>query len=175
MVPRGSVTSKHGEAGKNYITRNRLCAQGEIIVDRRSQLLDDIGALEMRLLADKLPEETVSLLDYDLTLQQMRAFAVIFARGEVATTQVAGALGVKANVATGIVQRLVDRGLIERSENPVDRRVRLLSVSAKGTALLEEMGSIVLSKGRRLLERLSDGQLEQLRDILVAMEEAEAE
>ena len=116
----------------------------------------------------------MSLLDYDLTLQQLRAFAVVFARGEVATTQVAESLGVKANVATGIIQRLVDRGLVERGEDPSDRRVRLLKVSAKGAALIEEMGSIMLSKGRRLFERLSDTQLEQLRDILMAMEATEA-
>ena len=136
----------------------------------RERLLEEIGALEMRLLAGRLPEETVSLLDYDLTLQQLRAFAVIFARGHAAMTQVAEALGVKANVATGIVQRLFDRGLIERSEDPDDRRVRRIAVSKKGYALIEEMGSIVLSKGRRLLTRLSDEQLEQLRDILAAMD-----
>jgi len=141
-------------------------------VGDRDRLLDEIGALEMRLLAGRLPEETVSLLDYDITLQQMRAFAVIYARGEVAMTQVAEALGVKANVATGIVQRLFDRGLVERSEDPADRRVRQIAVSAKGVALIEEMSSIVLSKGRRLLERLNDEQLERLRDILVAMESA---
>jgi DNA-binding MarR family transcriptional regulator len=136
----------------------------------RARLLDDIGALEIRLLAGGLPEETVSLLDYDLTLQQLRAFAVVYARRQAPVNQVADALGVKANVATGIVQRLVDRGLIERREDPADRRVRQLTVTDKGAALIEEVGAIVLSKGRKLLDRLTDTQLEQLRDILVAME-----
>ncbi len=139
-------------------------------MSHRDRLLKDIGALEMRLLAGGLPEETVSLLDYDLTLQQLRAFSVVFGRGQVAVSRVAEALGVKANVATGIVQRLVDRGLVERNEDPVDRRVRLLTVTDKGAALIEEVGSIVLAKGRVMLERLSDAQLEQLRDILAAME-----
>ena len=65
-----------------------------------------------------LPEETSSLLDYDLTLQQIRAFALIFARGQTPITKVADALGIRPNVATGIIQRLVDRGLIERHEDP---------------------------------------------------------
>ena len=65
---------------------------------------------------------------------------------------------------------MVDRGLIERQEDPADRRVRLLTVSTKGTALVEEMGAILLSKGRGVLERLTDEQLDQLRGILVAME-----
>lgn len=141
-------------------------------MDRRSELLHEIGALEVRLLAGGLPEETVSLLDYDLTLQQLRAFAVIFSRGQVPVAQVAEALGVRANVATGIVQRLVDRGLIERNEDPIDRRVRQLSITGKGAALIQEVGEIVFSKGRRAMECLSDVQLEQLRDILRAMDTA---
>jgi DNA-binding MarR family transcriptional regulator len=136
----------------------------------RARLLNDIGGLQIRLLAGGLPEETVALLDYDLTLQQLRAFAVVFARGQAPVNQVAEALGVKANVATGIIQRLVDRGLIERREDPADRRVRQLTMTAKGAALIDNVGATVLSKGRRLLERLTDSQLEQLRDLLSAME-----
>ncbi len=136
----------------------------------RSGLIDDIGALEIRLLALGLPEETSSLLDYDLTLQQMRAFAFVLARGQTPISRLAEALGIRPNVATGIIQRLVDRGLLERREDPDDRRVRLLSVTDQGFALIDELSGIVLGKGRELLDRLSDEQLRQLKDILNAME-----
>jgi DNA-binding MarR family transcriptional regulator len=135
----------------------------------RSLLLDEIGALEIRLLASGLPQETSSLLDYEITLQQLRAFALIFARGQIAINKVADALGIRPNVATGIVQRLVDRGLIERREDPADRRVRLLTVTSQGLALVDELGAIVLAKSRERLEQLGDEQLRQLRDILAAM------
>lgn len=135
----------------------------------RSLLLDEIGALEIRLLASGLPQETSSLLDYEITLQQLRAFALIYARGQVAINQVADALGIRPNVATGIVQRLVERGLIERREDPDDRRVRRLTITEQGLALIDELGAIVLAKSRERLERLSDEQLQQLRDILTAM------
>lgn len=136
----------------------------------RDRLLDEIGALEIRLLALGLPEQTSSLLDYDLTLQQLRVFAFILGRGETPINKVAEALGIRPNVATGIIQRLVDRGLIERTEDPDDRRVRLLTVTDRGVALTEELSGIVLAKGRELLDRLSDEQLRQLRDIFAAME-----
>jgi DNA-binding MarR family transcriptional regulator len=136
----------------------------------RSRLLDEIGALEIRLLALGLPEETSSLLDYEITLQQLRAFALVVARGQTPITKVADALGIRPNVATGIIQRLVDRGLIERREDPADRRVRLLTVTEQGLALIAELSGIVLAKARERLERLSDQQLQQLRDLLVAME-----
>ena len=136
----------------------------------RRRLLDEISVLEIRLLAVGLPEQTSSLLDYDLTLQQIRAFAFILARGQTPISRLADALGIRPNVATGIIQRLVDRGLIERCEDPDDRRVRLLSVTDRGLALIDELSGIVLAKGRELLDRLSDEQLRQLRDIFAAME-----
>jgi DNA-binding MarR family transcriptional regulator len=136
----------------------------------RARLLDEIGAIEIRLLASGLPAETSSLLDYDLTLQQIRVFAFVFAQGQTPISGVSEALGIRPNVATGIVQRLVDRGLIERREDPGDRRVRLLTVSEQGVALINELGSILFAKERELFDRLNDQQLRQLRDILVAME-----
>jgi len=135
----------------------------------RDRLLDEIGVLEFRLLASGLPEQTSSLLDYDLTLQQLRVFAFILTRGQTPISKVADALGIRPNVATGIVQRLVDRELIERREDPHDRRIRLVTVTSRGLALVDELSEIVLAKGRELLDRLSDEQLRQLRDIFTAM------
>lgn len=137
-------------------------------MSERRRLLDEISSLEIRLLALGLPEETSSLLDYDMTLQQLRAFAFVFARGQTPIKNVADALGIRANVATGIVQRLVDRGLIERREDPEDRRVRLLTVTGQGLELIDDLSAIILAKTREAMERLSDDQLRQLRDILAA-------
>jgi DNA-binding MarR family transcriptional regulator len=144
-------------------------AESPPAMTERSRLLDEIGALEIRLVARGLPEETASLLDYNITLQQLRAFALVFARGQTPINGVAHALGIKPNVATGIIQRLVDRGLIERREDPGDRRVRLLSLTQQGFALIDELSGIILAKRREFLERLSDQQLHQLRDILTTM------
>ena len=136
----------------------------------RKRLLDEIGILEIRMLAMGLPEQTSSLLDYDLTLQQLRVFAFIVAHGQTPISGVADALGIRPNVATGIIQRLVDRQLIERREDPRDRRVRLLRVTDQGLALIEDLAAIILAKTRESLRRLSDGQLRQLQEILVAMQ-----
>lgn len=136
----------------------------------RARLLDEISASWIRLLASALPEQTSSLLDYDLTLQQLRAFAFVLARGQTPVNKVADALGIKPGVATGIIQRLVDRELVERNEDPHDRRVRLLTVTDRGFALLDELSGIVLAKGRELVDRLSDEELHQMRDLFAAME-----
>ena len=138
----------------------------------RNRLIDEIGAIEIRLRASALPEETSSLLDYDLTLQQIRVFAFVLAREETAINKVADALDIRPNVATGIVQRLVERGLIERREDANDRRIRLLTVTDRGVALINELTGIILAKERQFLDRLTDEQLQQLRDLLAVMGEA---
>ena len=138
----------------------------------RNRLIDEIGAIEIRLLASALPEETSSLLDYDLTLQQIRVFAFVLAREETAINKVADALDIRPNVATGIVQRLVERGFIERREDANDRRIRLLTVTDRGVALINELTGIILAKERQFLDRLTDEQLQQLRDLLAVMGEA---
>jgi DNA-binding MarR family transcriptional regulator len=138
-------------------------------MSERERLLDEIGALELRVLIGGLPEETVSLLDYDLTLQQLRAFALVFTREQTPINKLAESLGIRPNVASGIIQRLVDRGLIERTEDPVDRRVRLLTLTERGLALVEQLRELLFTKGRTVLERLSDEQLRQLRDILATL------
>lgn len=144
-------------------------ARDALATTKRSRLLSEICAYEVRLLAATLPEQTLSLLDYDLTLQQLRAFAFVLAHGQTPISKVAEALSIRPNVATGIVQRLVNRGLIERRQDPDDLRIRLLTVTDRGLALIDELSEIVLAKGRELLDRLSDEQLHQLRNILTAM------
>jgi DNA-binding MarR family transcriptional regulator len=135
----------------------------------RDRLLDEIGSLELRVLIGDISEETVSLLDYDLTLQQLRAFALVFARRQTPINRLADALGIRPNVATGIIQRLVDRGLIERTEDTDDRRVRMLTLTEQGFALIDELREIIFTRGREVLERLSDEQLHQLKDILATL------
>lgn len=136
----------------------------------RDRLKEEIGAVWLRLMAVSLPEQTSSLLDYELTIQQIRAFAFIFAQQETPVSRVAEALDIRPNVATGITQRLVDRGLIDRREDPDDRRIRLLTITDAGHALVDELGGIVLAKGMKLLDGLSDERLRQLRDVFAAID-----
>jgi len=135
----------------------------------RDRLLAELSRLDIKSIALTLPGEPSSLLDYDLTLQQLRVFAFVYGREETSITKVADALSINPNVATGIIQRLVDRGLSERREDPADRRVRLLTVTELGSALIDDLAAIIMAKLRTSLERLSDEQLRQLRELLAAM------
>lgn len=135
----------------------------------RDLLLDEIDELAVRLAVRSLEEQTCSLLQASLTLQQFRLLLHVYARGPLPIHQAAETLGLAPSVATGIVQRLVDRGLIERHEDVNDRRARVLRVTDHGSALIEEMGTAARSQRRQAVARLTDRQLQQLRDILAAL------
>jgi len=143
--------------------------RGSTVITHRDRSIADIDALIGHLTARGLAEQTSSLLESSLTLQQFRVLVNVYLRGPVAIHDVADTLGIKPNVATGVVQRLVERDLVERHEDPGDRRARLLRTNERGSGLIEELGTVVQAQRRKLLERLSDPQLSQLRDILEVM------
>jgi MarR family transcriptional regulator, organic hydroperoxide resistance regulator len=66
---------------------------------------------------------------------------------------------------TGIVDRLEDRGLVERRSAPHDRRVKMLVVTDKGAALREQL-SEALMQAPEPLTHLSPAEQESLRDLL---------
>ncbi len=47
-------------------------------------------------------------------------------------------LGVTNAAASQMIDRLVQNGLVERTEDPTDRRVKQLKLTEKGTALIQE-------------------------------------
>ncbi len=66
-----------------------------------------------------------------------------------------------ANV-TGIVDRLVEQGLVVRTSDPDDRRIQLLKVTDSGEALLSNLREGRASHMRQILERLTSDELQIL-------------
>jgi DNA-binding MarR family transcriptional regulator len=66
----------------------------------------------------------------------------------------ASTVGFDTSTIGGIIDRLEARGLILRSASPSDRRVRLLSLTDAGRALLEAIVPSVLRAQERMLEPL---------------------
>lgn len=86
-----------------------------------------------------------------LTPSQLSVLATLSRHGPVALGALAEIEGVAPASITGIVGRLVDKGLVRRVPNPDDRRSTLAELSSRGRQVLE--------KGRRertayLAERL---------------------
>lgn len=66
----------------------------------------------------------------------------------------ARSIGLDTSTMAGVIDRLETRGLMVRSASPDDRRVRLLSLTDEGQALLGQVEPAVLRAQTRMLEPL---------------------
>ena len=70
---------------------------------------------------------------------------------------------------TGVVERLVGEGLVERTPQPTDRRSYKVALTAAGSAAFAAMAERHAGWIDRLLGDLSDGEIEQLMGLLARL------
>jgi DNA-binding MarR family transcriptional regulator len=75
-------------------------------------------------------------------------------------------LQIPASRMVAFVDALEARGLLERRQNPLDRRARALHLTEKGDSLLANAFALAAAHERELCAPLSDEEREQLLDLL---------
>ncbi len=83
--------------------------------------------------------QSVASVEDEVTLPQLRVLVMIASRGPHNLTAVAQGLGVHASNATRTCDKLVDAGLIHRSDDPTDRRNLVLQLTQSGQQLVATM------------------------------------
>jgi DNA-binding MarR family transcriptional regulator len=73
-----------------------------------------------------------------LSMSQLGALFHIHHRGSSGVTDLGDHLGVTSAAASQMLERLVQQGLILRSEDPSDRRVKQIVLTDKGLQVLQE-------------------------------------
>lgn len=113
--------------------------------------------------------------DPPLTMQQLRVLAhVALAQGRGTSHQVAQHLRVSLATVSGIVDRLVDHGVVQRTEDPDDRRVRLLGITTRGQELISSLHNHADTMPIQVLEAMPVDDLRALvRGILALRRAAE--
>ena len=91
----------------------------------------------------------------DLTMPQLKA--LFLARSDTGASHgdIARALGVTLSTVTGIVDRLVEHGLVERRTDPTDRRLSRVVATQAGNDLIDRLWASRHESLARILERLS--------------------
>lgn len=74
-----------------------------------------------------------------VSMPQLRVLVLVASRGRLNLGQVADALGVHPSNATRMVERLVVAGLLERTDDPDDRRYLALELTSKGHDVVERV------------------------------------
>lgn len=95
----------------------------------------------------------------DITMAQAKLLYVVATAGELSMSEIAAQLGVTISTTSGAVERLVELGLLARTEDPANRRQVCVSVTATGTATLEQIRELSIHQVRRLFEHMDDADL----------------
>jgi DNA-binding MarR family transcriptional regulator len=97
-----------------------------------------------------------------LSLSQMSTLYRLYQAKVCGVSDVGGHLGVSNAAASQMVDRLVQLGFLERSEDPYDRRVRQLTLTAQGRKLVEECIAARWRWMDQLAEKLDPGEQEAI-------------
>ena len=126
------------------------------------QLIQEIVELE-RQVGRIIGQHAHSIwIDSGLTLTQLKSLFLIANKRSTNFRKLAKALGVTPSNVTGIVDRLVEQGLVSRTQNPEDRREMTLRATDKGKALVSNLREVGIKHMTHILSVLSLEELSAL-------------
>ena len=134
--------------------------------------LEAIAALLPRLIGAQQRLMAHDLASYGLTFPQFITISALEQfEGECRMGPLAAAAMQSAASMTGIVDRLLERGMVERERHPEDRRAVVVRLTDKGRELLAEVKESRRQQGLLLLASLAPEDRQRMREVLVRMVE----
>lgn len=112
---------------------------------------------------------------FELSMAQFRTLLTLDHAQPATISELARRMGVGLPAASHLVDRLVTAGLVERAEDPADRRRTIVRLSASGQALVDRFKHGPLHAMRAALGRIDADTLRSLRRGLEALVAAQQE
>ena len=122
--------------------------------DDRDALIRQISLLQRDLGRTWAHDRSMPVLLSTLTMQQFKVVMILSMQGSVSGQELAQQLGVGLGTVTGIVDRLIARDLVDRREDPDDRRIRRIGLTEQGRTFADKIADAGLARFRMVLERL---------------------
>jgi MarR family transcriptional regulator, organic hydroperoxide resistance regulator len=122
-------------------------------------------ALMQRLFAPQRRRFMALAAEYELSPPQLGALKALDSDNPLAMSELAEVLGCDNSNVTGIVDRLEDRGLVERRPGERDRRVKMLTITGRGAQIRDALGARLSEPPEPLASLPPDDQV-ALRDIM---------
>jgi DNA-binding MarR family transcriptional regulator len=167
----GAIGADHavGEAGRTTVAARDLQAP-------RDGWADDVEAtmLAARALVG-ISAQSLAEVDEAVTPPQLRVLVMVASRGPLNLGAVARGLGVHPSNATRACDRLVAAGLLDRRDDPADRRNLLLQLTEQGRALVDAVMDRRRHAIAAVLERMPALQRTALVPVLATFAEAAGE
>lgn len=112
------------------------------------------------------------LVRLGISMAQLHIMYTVQRSGNMTMSQLADVLNVSLSNATGLIDRLEERGFIERDRVATDRRVVLVRVTPTGETMLAEVDALSDNLMRSVLDRLPVSQLRGVAHAVSALREA---
>lgn len=106
-----------------------------------------------------------------LSLSQLRVLAFLDRNSRASLSEVADYLDVSRSSMSAMIERLVQRGLVNRIEDPQERRRVILTLTATGVEHLHQVSDATCSQVAGVLASLSEAQLHQLMQGMALLED----
>ncbi len=104
-----------------------------------------------------------------LSISHFAAIFHLYRNGSCGVTEIGEQLGVTSAAASQMLERLVQQGVVLRTEDPKDRRVKRIVLTDKGRRILEEAIRARQSWLEELAHSLSDSEKETVTSALTLL------
>ncbi len=99
------------------------------------------------------------LVRMGISMAQLHILYTLQRSGEMPMSRLADVLHVSMSNATGLIDRIEERGFVERTRVPEDRRIVMIRVTDAGRRMLEEVDAISSELLRSVFGRIGRSQL----------------
>lgn len=136
------------------------------------QLLEEMIELQRQVDHDRRQYELDAWLRLHLGIGQLKALFFISNRGSTTAGKLAATLGITPANVTGIIDRLLEKNLIMRTRDLINRRVFLLRSTPQGDELVDELRQKRKERITELFNRLTTEDAKIVKQFLQIMVKA---
>jgi DNA-binding MarR family transcriptional regulator len=112
------------------------------------------------------------LVRLGISMTQLHVITMLERHGELPMTRLAELLDVSVSNATGLIDRMEERGVVERARVPGDRRVVIVRTTDRGREILGELEVLREDLLKDVIGRLDDTQIERVAGAMTDLREA---
>ncbi len=96
---------------------------------------------------------------YDLSIPEWTILGQVFEQDGVRLAEISEILSVEAPLVTTLADQLEKKGLVTRTDDPQDRRAKLLTLTQKGKEIVPQIESEAAARLKQLLGGITDEDL----------------
>src|SRR6185436_4630594 len=135
-------------------------------------LIDDVVGELHQMIGSLRCAGTGRMVKAGISMTHLHILWVPEHHGDLTMTRLAELLDVSLSNATGLIDRMAERGLVDRVRVPTDRRIVIVRASQEGARIRDEIEALKQDRMRSILNRLEPAKLERIHAAIRDLREA---